>query len=406
MKKETKKAPTIRFRGFTDDWEQRKLGELSYKVTTKNIRRQYVETLTNSAEYGIIGQKDYFNHNISNMENIDGYYIVENNDFIYNPRISTLAPFGPINRNKLGRAGIISPLYTVFNPHDVDVCYLEWFFKSTYWHKFMYFNGDTGARADRFSIKDTSFFNMPISTPSIDEQKKIGDYFADLDNLITLHQRKLDQLKKLKKYFLQNMFPAKGEKVPKIRFKGFTGDWEQRKLKDIAESYSGGTPSVGQKKYYEGNIPFIRSAEINSDSTELFLSEEGLKNSSAKTVAEGDILYALYGATSGEVGRARLNGAINQAILAIQPHAEFDSEFIMQWLRKSKQPIISKYLQGGQGNLSGTIVTGLEIDLPTYSEQKRIGEYFQHIDTLITLHQQKLNQLQMMKKFMLQNLFI
>lgn len=165
--------------------------------------------------------------------------------------------------------------------------------------------------------------------------------------------------------------------------------WEQRKLKNIAESYSGGTPSVGQKKYYEGNIPFIRSAEINSDSTELFLSEEGLKNSSAKTVAKGDILYALYGATSGEVGRSRLNGAINQAILAIQPHAEFDSEFIMQWLRKSKQPIISKYLQGGQGNLSGTIVTGLEIDLPTYSEQKRIGEYFQHIDTLITLHQRE-----------------
>lgn len=128
MKKETKKAPTIRFRGFTDNWEQRKLGELSDKVTTKNIRRQSVETLTNSAEYGIIGQKDYFDHNISNMENIDGYYIVENNDFIYNPRISTLAPFGPINRNKLGRAGIISPLYTVFKPHDVDVCYLEYFF--------------------------------------------------------------------------------------------------------------------------------------------------------------------------------------------------------------------------------------------------------------------------------------
>lgn len=195
------------------------------------------------------------------------------------------------------------------------------------------------------------------------------------------------------------------KKVPTVRFKGFTDDWEQRKLKDIAESYSGGTPSVGQKKYYEGNIPFIRSAEINSDSTELFLSEEGLKNSSAKTVAEGDILYALYGATSGEVGRSRLNGAINQAILAIQPHAEFDSEFIMQWLRKSKQPIISKYLQGGQGNLSGTIVTGLEIDLPTYSEQKRIGEYFQHIDTLITLHQRKLDQLQTLKNYCLQNMF-
>lgn len=195
------------------------------------------------------------------------------------------------------------------------------------------------------------------------------------------------------------------KKAPTIRFRGFTDDWEQRKLKDIADSYSGGTPSVGQKKYYEGNIPFIRSAEINSNSTELFLSEEGLKNSSAKIVAEGDILYALYGATSGEVGRSRLNGAINQAILAIQPHAEFDSEFIMQWLRKSKKAIISKYLQGGQGNLSGTIVTGLEINLPTYSEQKIIGEYFQHIDNLITLHQRKLDQLKTLKKYFLQNMF-
>lgn len=155
----------------------------------------------------------------------------------------------------------------------------------------------------------------------------------------------------------------------------------------MSESYSGGTPSVGVKEYYGGQIPFIRSAEINSEITELFLTEEGLKNSSARLVAVGDILYALYGATSGEVGRARLKGAINQAILAIKPHMDYDSEYIAQWLRKSKHSIIETYLQGGQGNLSGTIVKELSVDFPSLKEQKEIGDLFRQLDNLITLHQ-------------------
>jgi type I restriction enzyme S subunit len=141
------------------------------------------------------------------MENIDGYYIVEDNDFVYNPRISTSAPVGPVNRNKLGRTGVMSPLYTVFRTHDIDEEYLEWYFKSSCWHKFMFFNGDTGARADRFAIKDSVFFEMPIPTPHIDEQCKIGRYMTGLDNLITLHQRKLAKLQALKKAYLTEMFP-------------------------------------------------------------------------------------------------------------------------------------------------------------------------------------------------------
>ena len=165
--------------------------------------------------------------------------------------------------------------------------------------------------------------------------------------------------------------------------------WEQRKLGDISESYSGGTPTVGEKEYYDGNIPFIRSGEINSDKTELFLSENGLNNSSAKMVKIGDILYALYGATSGEVSISKLNGAINQAILAIQPHQNHNNYFLMQWLRKSKKMIIGTYLQGGQGNLSGNIVKELSIDLPFCDEQKLIGTFFNKLDSLITLHQRK-----------------
>ena len=182
-------VPEIRFKGFTDPWEQRKLSDIVEKVTEKNAGLQYIETFTNSAEFGIISQRDFFDHDISKIGSLDGYYVVHNEDFVYNPRISVTAPVGPINRNKLGRTGVMSPLYTVFRPHDIDTTYLEHFFKSEYWHSFMNFNGDSGARSDRFSIKDSVFFEMPIPTPDIEEQKKIGEFLTQLDTLITLHQR-------------------------------------------------------------------------------------------------------------------------------------------------------------------------------------------------------------------------
>ena len=174
---------------------------------------------------------------------------------------------------------------------------------------------------------------------------------------------------------------------------------------DISESYSGGTPTAGKKEYYNGDIPFIRSGEISGDKTELFITDEGLNNSSAKMVQIGYILYALYGATSGEVSISKLKGAINQAVLAIQPHQNYDSQFLMQWLRKSKDNIIGTYLQGGQGNLSGNIVKELIVDVPTYEEQKEIGAYFQQLDNLITLHQRKYNKLLNVKKSMLEKMF-
>lgn len=198
--------PEIRFKGFTDPWEQRKLSEIADKVTEKNSGLQYVETFTNSAEFGIISQRDFFDHDIAKLSSLDGYYIVKNEDFVYNPRISTSAPVGPINRNKLGRTGVMSPLYTVFRPHDVDTTYLEHFFKCAYWHSFMNFNGDSGARSDRFSIKNDVFFQMPIPLPHIDEQRKIGELLTCLDHLITLHQRELEKLQNIKKSMLEKMF--------------------------------------------------------------------------------------------------------------------------------------------------------------------------------------------------------
>ena len=194
-------------------------------------------------------------------------------------------------------------------------------------------------------------------------------------------------------------------KKPSYRFGEYTEPWEENKLGEVSTSFSGGTPAAGNKKYYGGEIPFIRSAEINSDKTELFLTKEGLDNSSAKLVKKGDILYALYGATSGEVGISKINGAINQAILSIIPKTNYTSEFIMQWLRLQKKNITDKYLQGGQGNLSGSIVKELGIFFPSLSEQTAIGSFFQDIDQLISLQQRKLEVLKEQKKTYLKLLF-
>ena len=200
------KVPELRFAGFADDWEERKLGDISYKVKEKNKTGEFTETLTNSAEYGIINQRDFFNKDISNAKNLTGYYVVKNDDFVYNPRISNFAPVGPIKRNKLGRTGVMSPLYYVFRTHDIDKNYLEKYFDTVYWHRFMKLNGDSGVRADRFAIKESVFVEMPIPYPTIEEQEKIGSFFKQLDDTIALHQRKLDLLKEQKTGFLQKMF--------------------------------------------------------------------------------------------------------------------------------------------------------------------------------------------------------
>lgn len=200
------KVPAIRFDGFSGDWEKRPLGTIADKSVEKNTEMLFAETFTNSAEKGIISQNDYFDHSISKVENLIGYFIVRADDFVYNPRISTTAPVGPINRNKLGRCGVMSPLYTVFTAHDIEPAYLEWFFKSSCWHAYMYHNGNTGARYDRFSISDSAFFKMPILVPSIEEQKQISGYLNSLDELIELYQIRIEKLKNIKAACLQGMF--------------------------------------------------------------------------------------------------------------------------------------------------------------------------------------------------------
>ena len=204
--KDGEKFPEIRFPGFTNAWEQRKLGEISEKVKEKNSDNLYSSVLTNSAEFGIIPQRDFFDKDIANEKSLNGYYIVKQDDFVYNPRISNHAPVGPIKRNQLNEVGVMSPLYYVFRTHDIENSYLATYFDATYWHKFMKLNGDSGARADRFSIKDSLFIEMPIPCPTLPEQTAIGSFFQELDQLITLQQREMEILKTMKSALLKAMF--------------------------------------------------------------------------------------------------------------------------------------------------------------------------------------------------------
>ena len=192
---------------------------------------------------------------------------------------------------------------------------------------------------------------------------------------------------------------------PKIRFKGFEGEWKTSTIGDFTTSFSGGTPTAGASEFYGGNIPFIRSGEIHESKTELFLTEAGLNNSSAKVVEKGTLLYALYGATSGEVGISKIKGAINQAILAIYPNKTVDKRFLANYLQSHKQKIVGELLQGGQGNLSGALVKSISVTYPNNREQQTISDYVDSLDSQISASTSRLASLKQMKAASLQAMF-
>ena len=380
-----------------DEWVEDNLGRYlsEYKKLSNDIEKYPVYS---SSRQGLIPQSKYYD-NREAVETCVRYKIVPTGYVTY--RHMSDDDIFHFNVNRTGGKILVSSEYPVFTVSDKgELGYIIPMLNDT--ARFRYFCRTQKLGGTRTRLYYKNLCTYRTAFPTYPEQKKIADILSAQDKLIELQQKKIDELKRLKKVYLSKMFPQKGCNVPEIRFPGFTDPWEQRKVGEVSESYSGGTPSVGVKEYYGGQIPFIRSAEINSEITELFLTEEGLKNSSARLVAVGDILYALYGATSGEVGRARLKGAINQAILAIKPHTDYDSEYLAQWLRKSKHSIIETYLQGGQGNLSGTIVKKLSVDFPSLKEQKAIGDFFRQLDNLITLHQRKCDEEKQKKKALMQ----
>ena len=361
---------------FVHSWEQRKLGDFAIKVTEKNTQNTVRETFTNSAEFGVVSQRDFFDHDISKADKIDGYYVVENDDFIYNPRISVTAPCGPINRNKLGRKGVMSPLYTVFRIDNIDALFLEWFFKSSCWYAYMYFNGDSGARSDRFSIKNELFFDMPIPTPNIDEQKRIGMLMDSLSDLITLHQCKcLDKLHAL------SILPCP---LPSRKMTSF---WEQRKFEDFfternERSGNGEMISVtigsGIKKFDELNRFDKKPDDL----------------SKYKKVEVGDIAYNSMRMWQGASGYSPYSGILSPAYTVITPKNGVSSRFFAYVLKRPKMihqfEINSQGLTKDTWNLKFPAFAPIEVVAPKqFTEQEKVSGLLLQLDNLITLHQCK-----------------
>ena len=406
MSKEKRRVPKLRFPGFTEDWEQRKLSDISTKVTTKNVDVHYTETLTNSAEQGIISQVDFFDKEISNKDNINGYYIVDNNDFIYNPRISTLAPVGPINRNKLNRTGIMSPLYTVFRSSNVDLGFLEWYFQSSHWHRYMKLNGDSGVRADRIAIKDSTFFEMPIKIPvNIKEQVLIGETLEKFNQYITLHQHKLDNLKLKKKALLQKLFPKNGERYPELRFPGFTDAWEQRKANYIFNS-------VTDKGYPE--LPVLSASQelgmVYRDQNGIDIQHDKKNETSYKRVLPGQFVIHLR-SFQGGFAYSEVEGITSPAY-TVMSFKNSSEQYGLFWKHVFKSETFIKRLEtitygirDGR-SISFSDFKSLILQYPSFSEQKLIGGSIEIIESGITLHQRKLEHLKLQKKALLQQMFV
>ncbi|SEP96139.1 type I restriction enzyme, S subunit, partial [Ignavigranum ruoffiae] len=377
--------PFIRFQGFNDDWEQRKLQEVSNSTIGGGT-----PSTTNS---------EYWNGNLPWIQSSD---LIEGNLYSVNidkkitqkaidetsVKLIPMNSIAIVTRVGVGKIALIQYEYST-SQDFISLVDIKTDLLFTVNLLFLILQ-ELKYKLQGTSIKGITkneLLTTKIKIPKEKvEQNKIGKLFQKFDKTITLHQRKLESLEKLKKALLQKLLPKNNEKVPELRFKGFDDDWEQRKLGELITCFSGGTPSVKNKEYYNGHIPFIRSGEIYNETTELFISESGLINSSAKLVNVGDILLALYGATSGEASLSKIKGAINQAILAIIP-IKIDKKFLLYWLINNKDKILSTYLQGGQGNLSASIVKDLVISYPkNIKEQKKIGEVSFSLNETITLH--------------------
>lgn len=404
-------TPELRFPEFREGWKEFILNDVSIKKSKKNKNNLYSETFTNSAEYGIVSQKEYFDKEISNKKNLNNYYIVEPNDFVYNPRISNLAPVGPINRNKLNRTGVMSPLYTVFSTKLSIKSFLEYYFKTSKWHRFMKLNGDSGARSDRFTIKQSLFIKMPIFLPSNQEQEKIGDFFSKLDRQIELEENKLELLEQQKRGYMQQIFSQE------LRFKDDEGKdyplWKKYKLGDLyKKGKAGGTPKSTESKYYNGEIPFLSISDITEQgkfvmNTEKTITQEGLDNSTAWLVPINSINYAMY-ASVGYLSINKVEVATSQAIFNMVFEDNNLVEYIYYYLNYVRDKGVLEKLvgTGTQSNLSASIMKSMDIRLPSYHEMLKITVFLSKFDELVKSQFNKVEKLKQRKKGLLQKMFV
>ncbi|WP_306771610.1 restriction endonuclease subunit S [Agathobacter rectalis] len=409
--------PKIRFKGFTKDWEQRKLGDLVDRVTRKNQDLVSELPLTISAQYGLIDQNEFFDKRVASKD-VSGYYLIENGEFAYNKSTSTDAPWGAIKRLDRYENGVLSTLYIVFgikenNPVDSD--FLVSYYSTNLWHKGIHEIAAEGARNHGLlNIAPADFFETRLMIPQdIEEQKKIGKYFIELEALITLHQRKCEQTKNLKKYMLQKMFPQNGAKVPEIRFNGFTHDWEQRKLSDVLDIV---TKRNGEKYGKEEVLSVSDEYGCINQIKFQGRSFAGEDISNYKIVDTGDIIYTRSPLKSKPYGIIKVVGdeigIVSPLYIVNKVKEGNNSQFIYRVFdspektNKYLSPLVRKGAKNTM-NISNDEWLSGKIDVaPSYEEQYQIGLYFDHLDNLITLHQRQCDELKKMKKYMLQNMFI
>ena len=390
-------VPQIRFAGFTDPWEQRKLGEVARRVTRKNENRDSDLPLTISAQYGLVDQRTFFNNQVASKD-MSGYFLLRKGEFAYNKSTSTDSPWGAIKRLEKYDMGCVSTLYICFELLSGDPDFLVTYYETDRWYKAVQLIAAEGARNHGLlNIAPDDFFETQICIPKrIDEQRQIGAFFDRLDSLITLHQRKYDKLCVLKKSMLDKMFPKGGSLYPEIRFAGFTDPWEQRKLGEVATFGGGHTPSMSDSDNYEGgNVLWVTSQDVKShylDGTTTQITEKGAKEltlypagSLVMVTRSGILRHTL------PVAELRKPSTVNQDIRVILPQENYYGQWLLQFFISRNKELLLEF------GKTGTTVESVDFSkmrdmvllTPSLPEQQQIGRYFARLDNLITLHQRK-----------------
>ena len=406
--------PEIRFKGYTDEWEQRKLGDVLERRIEQRQQSEEYPRLAFASGQGVIPLSERKTNNreqLTKDEYTKKYLVTELNDIVYNP---ANVKYGAIDRNKC-RRGLISPIYVTFTTNEIPGFIERIVTSHDFQQRALRFEEGTVTKRQSVNPEDLVTLDILVA-PKQEEQQKIATYFDSLDHLITLQQRKCDEVKSLKKYMLQKMFPQNEQKVPEIRFEGFTEAWEQRKLGDVLDDmYNGQTPSRNKSEYWNGNIKWLSSGELNRgtvyDSMEM-ITEDGQKSANLRIVPKGTFIMAITGLeAAGTRGNCALLGfdtTLNQSCMALFPKKDLlTSDFLFQWYRKVGEEYGINYTQGTkQQSYNAELIKILPISLPSVAEQRKIASYLSNLDHLITLHQQKCEELKKIKKFMLQKMFV
>ena len=405
----SKKSPQLRFEGFTDDWEQRKLKDIVNRVTRKNKNLESTLPLTISAQYGLVDQITFFNKQIASKD-MSGYYLLQKGEFAYNKSYSKDFPWGAIKRLNMYDEGVLSTLYIAFLPFKVNSDFLVSYYETDGWHKEVAIRAAEGARNHGLlNITAVDFFDTGLMIPpNNDEQQEIGGFFIELDHTITLHQRKLDLLKEQKKGFLQKMFPKNGAKVPELRFAGFADDWEERKLGDILSERNDQMPETNEyplMSFVQGKGVTPKGERYNRS----FLVKDSEKK--YKKTKLGDFIYSSNNLETGSIGFNRTGKAVISPVYSIfESKKARESLFIgIMSARKDFISEMVRFRQGvvyGQWRIHESDFLNINIKIPNDKEQHLIISLFESIDNTIALHQRKLDLLKEQKKGFLQKMFV